>query len=114
MGNAHSQEQEEPDPWWQPNQLSHSSTQNTDALEPSITSSERHVQGTIRPCEEVRLLEKTWQQRELTLGQTIQHLAEENMRLAIARQTAEKEMAEKHAKLEAELQHTSEELNRLR
>ncbi|GFG33355.1 hypothetical protein Cfor_04064 [Coptotermes formosanus] len=86
----------------------------TDVLEPSVTASDRHVHGTIRPCEEVRLLEKTWQQRELTLGQTIQHLAEENMRLAIARQTAEKEMAEKHAKLEAELQHTSEELNRLR
>ena len=85
----------------------------TDVREPNVTTSERHVQGNTRPCEEVRLLEKTWQQREVTLGQTIQHLAEENMRLTIARQTAEKEMLAKHAKLESELQHTSEELNRL-
>jgi hypothetical protein len=86
----------------------------TDAQEPNVTASERHVQGAATPCEEVRVLETTWQQRELTLGQTIQHLAEENMRLAIARQTAEKKMAEEHAELEAEMQRTSEELNRLR
>ena len=85
----------------------------TDAREPNVTASERHVQGNTIPCEEMRLLEKTWQQREVTMGQTIQHLAEENMRLTIARQTAEKEMVAKHAKLESELQRTSEELNRL-
>ena len=92
--------------------VSHGLSQ-TDAREPNVTASERHVQGNTRPCEEVRLLEKAWQQREVTMGQTIQHLAEENMRLTIARQTAEKEMVAKHAKLESELQRTSEELNRL-
>ena len=92
--------------------VSHGLSQ-TEAREPNVTASERHVQGNTRPCEEVRLLEKAWQQREVTMGQTIQHLAEENMRLTIARQTAEKEMVAKHAKLESELQRTSEELNRL-
>jgi hypothetical protein len=51
----------------------------TEAREPNTAASETHVQEATRLCEEVKLPETTWQQRELTLGQTIQHLAEENM-----------------------------------
>lgn len=64
-------------------------------------------------CEEVTLSETVWQQRELTLGQTIQHLAEENMRLAMAKQAAEKRTEEMHVELAAESQRKSEEINRL-
>lgn len=118
MGNISSEEQVEPDPWWEPNQLQHCSTQNmpsqTDPEESDATVCKTHTQETTRPCEERRLSETTWQQRELTLGHTIQHLAEENMRLAVARQVAEKRLDEMHAELKAETQRTSEELNRLR
>lgn len=82
----------------------------TESWEQNVTASKTHVQEGTRPCEEVRLSETAWQQRELTLGQTIQHLAEENMRQTVARQAAEKRTEEAHA----EMQRTSEELDRLR
>lgn len=86
---------------------------HTDPQESDATVCKTHTQETTRPCEEMRVSE-TWQQRELTLGQTIQHLAEENMRLTVARQVAEKRLDEMHAEFKAETRQTSEELNRVR
>lgn len=87
---------------------------HTDPQESDATVCKTHTQETTRPCEEMRISEPTWQQRELTLGQTIQHLAEENMRLTVARQVAEKRLDEMHTEFKAETQRTSEELNRVR
>ncbi|XP_063216622.1 protein Daple [Bacillus rossius redtenbacheri] len=85
MGLAQSTDAEEPDPWW-PQATSH--RRNQTVLDDEAARESVSLPGKTGPGRG-----DSWQCRERDLCRTVQHLAEENMRLAAARTEAEQRAA---------------------